>query len=66
MSVSKREALEQEHAATIDSRLLAVEKKMELCQTQKQIKLKEAIEGRRTHNENTQQRLDHVRLSHEN
>ena len=46
--MSKREALEQEHASTIDSRLLAVENKMELSKTKKQAKLKETIDSRRS------------------
>ena len=65
MSMSKREALEQEHASTIDSRLLAVENKMELSKTKKQAKLKETIDSRRSQNENPQQRLDQTRHSQE-
>ena len=48
MSISKREALEQEHASTIDSKLLAVEKKMEISKTKKQAKLQETIDSRRS------------------
>ena len=39
MSMSKRETLEREHASSIDSRLLAVERRMNLSKSKKQAKL---------------------------
>ena len=43
-TVSMRDMLDQEHAATIESKLMAVEKRMDLCQSKKKAKLKEASE----------------------
>ena len=57
-SMSMRDLLDQEHAATIDSRLMAVEKRMDLCQTKKNAKLRDTSENLRTRNEFTHYKME--------